>query len=218
MPKKVEIVHEAFALFRKWMERRGFRLVLRGEFQRDFVRLGLVAPRQTEGREIGFRYNASGLEVRVWTTYLDPEGPMKSKDEGWVLIKDGDRARYYARPMHRTKHFLRKLFMCARVAQIRIQERPHCPKCEKYMRIAYGSGLKSRYWECRRTELHADGRFAFRSWDYGLSEYPKAFSFVKELRKKRLPHQMKMRADGKRTGTAVLRRKSWRVTKPWNLE
>lgn len=220
MPKKVLPDAEAFARFCEWMERRDYRKLTRGEFGRDFVRLGLEAPRHREGREIGFVFYANRLEVRVWTTYLDPDGPAREEDAGWVLIKQGDKAKYFTPPLHRTKNFLRRLYQWADVARFRVLDRPVCPapSCNAFMGIRFGEGIGSRYWACMHINRHPSGAPEWADWDIGLkNRRPRAYAFVLAERKKRAQTRKRIRAAGGVPGTARRRRKKWGIRNPHNL-
>lgn len=219
MPKRVQVSAEAFTRFREYMEGRKFREISREESSRDFWRLKLTPPSPREGREVGFTLHANGLTAVVWTSYLLPEERLREKDYGWVLIREGDKARYFAHPMLRTKHFLGRMYRRAVVAQLRILNRPLCPVCRANMRIARGKGLKSRFWECRKVIRHPDKKPIFVDWDYELSleKYPKALAFVLAERKKRKRYRDRARAAGKRVGKAMMRREGWQVGRPENL-
>ena len=217
MPAKVLPSAEAFGKFREAMMGLGFRELLPIEFKKDWWRLRLVAPSPREGREVGFSYTANGLEVRVWTTFLASEGSAREKDEGWVLIKSGDRARYFTHPLRRTKHFLRRLYFWAQVVRFRVLDRPLCPVCGAYMRIAFGKAPKSRYWHCMRIARHQAGRPVWVDWDYALRSRPKALAFVLKERKKRERYRDKAREEGRPLGAALRRRRGWRVTRPDNI-
>lgn len=219
MPKTVQVAPEAFTRFCSFMEERGFRRITPEESRRNFCRLDLKPPSPREGREVGFVFDANGLTAIVWTSFLLPEWRLREKDCGWVLIRDGDVARYFAHPMFRTKHFLNRLYRRAVVAQLRVLNRPLCPVCRADMRIADGKGLKARYWECQRIIRHPNHKPVFVDWDHGLSpeKYPRAFAFVEMERKKRRRYRSRARKAGKRVGRALLRRKGWRVGRLENI-
>jgi len=213
MPKRVLPDAEAFARFTSALERQGFRKLSSTEFKKDFARLELIAPSPREGREVGFSYAANGLEVRVWTTFLAREGRARDSDAGWVLIKEGDTPRYFSRPFPRTKNFLHRLLWAASIARWRVEHRPLCPECRARMRIAYGSGVKSRFWRCTRT-LHE--KPVFLSWDYQLPQA--ALDFLRPLRNERKRYNARLRAEGREPGAAIQRRRGWKVGRPENIE
>jgi len=212
MPAKVLPSVEAFEKFRRALLRRGFMELLPTEFKQDWWRLRLVAPSHREGREVGFSFAANGLEVRVWTTYLAGEC-AREKDAGWVLIKDGDEAKYFTHPIHRTEGFLHTLLGYASVARQRILNRPLCPVCDTRMKIVRGKGLKARYWQCVRPLFHDQP--VSLPWDHGLPQA--ALDFLHPRRRARVRYRTKLRMKGKKPGAALRRRRGWRVGRPENL-
>ncbi len=185
----------------------GFRLVTDVEFRKNFVRLGLKAPRPRHGREVGFEFAANGLVVWVWTTWLARECQAREVDEGWVLIADGDEAVYFSHPLHRTKNFTQNLLRQAWLARWRVLHRPLCPKCKNFMDIVRGRGLKARYWRCDRRKAHTDQKPVSLDWDHGLPK--KAKKFVEASRKRRERYEKERKAEGKTLHTALLKRRSW---------
>ncbi len=212
MPTKVLPTIETFAWFREVLLRHGFREISTVEFKKDFRRLKLIAPSPREGREAGFQFSSNGLEVVVWTTFLTQHGYARETDAGWVLIKDGDNPRYF-KMLRRTKNFLRNLLYYAIIAQRRAKNRPLCDLCDKRMKIAFGKGIKSRYWSCTDSS-HARNKTS-KSWDTGLS--PAAIDFLKPERRRKARYVAKLRAEGKNPGTAIKRRKGWTVGRPENI-
>ncbi|OGG62660.1 hypothetical protein A3I46_03770 [Candidatus Kaiserbacteria bacterium RIFCSPLOWO2_02_FULL_54_13] len=213
MPSKVLPDAQAFAVFSERLKRRGFRKLSRTEFNKDFERLELIAPSSREGREVGFVFHANGLAVFVWTTFLAQESRARDKDAGWVLIKEGDEVKYFSHPLHRTKDFLHNLLGYARLAQLRVVNRPNCPECYARMDIVRGKGLKARYWKCDIPWEHK--RAVSLPWDYGLPQA--ALDFLRLPRKRRAQYRAKLRAEGKEPGVALRHRKGWKVGRPENL-
>lgn len=210
MPTKVLPTADTFAWLRTMLMKSGFRELSPVEFKKDFRRLKLEAPSPREGREAGFQFSSNGLDVIVWTTYLIEQGYAREMDAGWVLIKDGDDPRYF-KMLHRTKNFLLKLFYYAVIAQRRAENRPLCDLCYKRMNITFGKGIKSRYWSCIDPS-HA--KKVSKSWDTGLA--PAALEFLKHERKRRARYLAQLRAEGKRPGGAIRRRKGWTSGRPEN--
>lgn len=215
MPKQVLPDAMSFAAFSRALERRGFRKLSCGEFRSDFRRLALRAPQMRQGRETGFVFMANGLKVQVWTTFVEAEGCAREHDAGWVLIKQGDKIRYSSRPHHRTQNYLYNLLLSACVARQRVLHRPLCPKCASRMNIAFGKGLKARYWQCLRRDGHDDGKVTSVDWDFGLPD--DVLAFVERNRKKRAQYRKELRRKGKSAGVAMSQRKRWVVRKPQNL-
>lgn len=207
MPKKVLPDIHDFLWFKRQLQKMNFRPITRIEFRKDFERLKLQAPRPRPGREAGFMFFANGLTVRLWTTWLVYEQKAREVDAGWVLICEGDRALYFARPLSRTKNFLVNLVRRAWLAKWRVLHRPLCPSCEHFMDIVTGRSLKSRYWRCNRVKLHSDGKPTFRDWDWGLP--PKAKKYVRAERKRRAKYRARREAEGRQPYAAMLNRKPW---------
>ena len=211
MPKQNLPDQMSFEAFRRSLLSRGFRQISRPEFASDFKRLGLVAPSPREGREAGFFFYAHGLKVIVWTTFLEAEGRARKNDSGWVLITQGDKAKYFARKLHRTGNFFYRLLLAACIARQRVLNRPQCPLCNAYANITMGKALKSRYWSCRSP---AHQEYVSLPWDYGLPE--EVAKVVNRQRQERRADVKRRRARGETTGTAFKKRIGWKVTKPEN--
>lgn len=211
MPKQVLPTEISFRAFEQGLLRRGFRKITGTEFRKDFERLALKAPSPRPGRESGFAFTANNLTVVVWSTFVESEGAAREKDAGWVLIKEKDNPLYFSHPIHRTENFLYRLLEQASIARQRVLNRPLCPSCSALMRITQGRGLKSRYWSCS-SPAHT-GRVRL-SWDEGLPS--EVLARVAKIRKARAPYKKKLKAQGKKPGTAMLKRKGWTVGKPEN--
>lgn len=209
MPKQVLPDLESFQSFERSLYRRGFRKLSSGEFGRDRERLGLVPGRPREGKETGYIFSASGLSAVVWTTFLEREGAARDQDSGWVLIREGDEAQYFARPMRRTQNFLDRLLLSACIARLRVLHRPLCPKCGAFMNITRGRTLKQRYWSCAKG--HAKETLP---WDHGIP--PLALQYIEKMRKERARYKEKLAKVGKVPGKALLTRKPWKSERPQN--
>ena len=213
MPVKRLPTLEEFSDFKQKILDQGFREILKPEFTKTFERLGLVAPRYKEGREIGFSFSANNLHVIVWTTFLAVEQKAREQDLGWVLITEGDKAQYFAHPFRRTAGFLVKLLRYAWITKFRIVNRPLCPVCGKYMKISRGSNPKSRYWLCPKNDIHNSKESM--TWDVGLG--PKAQKFLDGERALRARYNKMLKKAGKPINQAMRKRKRWRVNKPQNV-
>ncbi len=219
MPEQVFPDELSYRHFVESLEERGFMRLSRPEVVSDFKRLGLEAPTPREGREEGFRFHGNGLMVIVWTTKT--RFGFRQQDAGWVLIREGDDVRYYSRPHPRTKNFLYHMLMDARIARWRVLYRPLCNECDAFMRIAFGAYLKSRYWRCNQRYRHADHKPKFCGWDNLRRKFPaEALAYIKRRRKQRskdrIKHWEEQLALGNTPGVAMLKRKPWKVTKPYN--
>lgn len=215
MPRKVLPALKDFLWFKRELTTRGFRPMYEVEFRRQFQRLGLKAPRPRQGREEGFTFFANNLSVVVWTTWLARQNKARESDAGWVLIAEGDRVLYFSHPIHRTRNFFLNLFRQAWLAQWRALHRPLCPECKKWMSIARGKGLKARYWVCGAWSQHDVKGTVRLDWDYGLP--PRAKRMVALLRRARARYRKQMLCEGREVVPAVLRRKPWRVERPYNV-
>lgn len=213
MPQKVLPDTAEFFAFNVCLKQLGFRKIQRTEFRGDMKRLGLKAPRPREGRETGFSYSANGLTVVVWTTFLDAQGRARDEDTGWVLIKEGDRPRYFSHPLRRTRDFLHRLFKYARACRNRILNRPLCPICKNYMQIEYGRFVGQRYWACFRQRFHRGPKFA--AWDHGLTKEDK--NFFKRERRLRILYYKRRREAGKPLHVARLERTRWLIMHSENI-
>lgn len=204
MPQKVWPSVADFQSFKRKLLRLGFRVM--NATDRRSVH-NLVPPRPRNGREVGFIFEANNLEVVVWTTWLEAENQIRESDEGWILIRKGRQALYFSRPLHRTKNFLLSLFLQARIAQLRVENRPHCPGCNSLMDIVRGRAMKQRYWRCDRVSHHPRHKPEWRAWDVCLS--PLAKKYVDDLRQKRLRYHEQLIAQGKEPFVAMRKRKPW---------
>lgn len=209
MPEKVLPDVLSFISFEKSLLGRGFRKIGKKEFSRDQIRLGLTPPSPRLGLEAGYVYAASGLTVVVWTTFLEAEGAARDEDSGWVLIKERDEARYFARPMMRTKNFFYRLLWAACIAMWRVEHRPLCPTCQAFMDITNGKALKQRYWSCSRGHKKVT-----LPWDHDL--HPAALEYLTKIRNERARYKKKLAKEGKTPGKALLKRISWKVKRPEN--
>lgn len=215
MPKQVLPNATAFKKFKHALLRRGFRQLSRTELRSDFKRLDLKAPSPREGREVGFRFDAGGHTAIVWSTFDEALGSARDKDAGWVLIREGDKVRYFSRPHSRTRNFLHNLLESACIAQQRMLNFPICPECRARMKIARGPAIKSRYYICRMIASHVSRRPVRLSWDHGLPAL--VLERVQKRRKKRQSYQEKLRKEGKAPSVALRRRIGWKVSRPQNL-
>jgi tRNA(Ile2) C34 agmatinyltransferase TiaS len=209
MPKQVLPTEEDFKRIKKTLISWGFWEIPVRTTANELRRRNLKAPRPRKGRETGFRYDANGLTVIVWTTWLKQYEHAREKDTGWILIREGEEVKYFDRPTHRTAKFVYHLLKRAQIAKERVDTRPLCPECGALMKIASGRGLKSRYWRCSDQKSHASKKPIRYDWDYGLS--PESKEYVISRRKKRAHYRRQREQQSKPPpGTAMLRRKTWK--------
>lgn len=156
--------------------------------------------------EIGFIFEANGLKVVVWTTWekADSMTRIRNSDAGWVIILDNERTVYFSHPIHRTKNFLQNLLYQVQIAWWRVLHRPKCPECDEFMDIAFGKGLKSRYWKCSRRLRHSNRKSINCPWDVALPSTIK--NYLKSLRGKRARYFKKRRREGKDVCAAMKKR------------
>jgi hypothetical protein len=214
MPKQILPSHEELAWFTQVLIRRGFRPVSMVEFRKVFERLVIIPPTPRIGRELGFTFSANGLEVVVWTTFVPEAGKARDQDAGWILIKEGDQVKYFARPVHRTKHYVHRLAWLACIARLRVLDRPTCPSCGAYMDIAMGEVVKSRYWRCRN-RVHKQINLP---WDINLPVEAKRY--LERIRSARRRYRDTLRREGRDEVVipAVFKRRGWTVGKSENLK
>ncbi len=216
MPVKMLPTLEDFLKFKEQILVLGFKQIGKKEFENDFYRLDLKAPRSQPSREAGFEFFSNGLRVKVWTTFVEPMSEARSSDLGWVLITKGDDAQYFAHPMRRTKNFFVNLLSYAKACKERIENRPTCndQRCRRLFIIKIGKG-GGRYWSCDNRELHGE-KLPKEDWDAGLSDQSQIF--VKQERKEKERYRTKRRKEGKSIGMAKITRKKWKVGMPQNKE
>src|SRR5690606_37802215 len=122
------------------LEEIGFKQKLSNDMQRIFERLGLELKRLNSKtkKEVGFEYSKNGLTVHVWTTWVAEDNAMNEQDSGWVLITEGDTAQYFAKPYKRCAGFIQRILSYAWIAMFKVENRPLCPTCGKFMNITQG--------------------------------------------------------------------------------
>ncbi len=219
MPKRAVLTVNDFLTIKNELERLGFREVGIYEFRNDFKRLGLQSPRKVSGREVGFKFEANHLIVKVWTSFEKKTGEFRKKDAGWVLICQGDDARYFSGKLHRTKNFVARILSFAWISKWKVEHRPLCPVCHAFMEITTGSkNPKSKYWSCEKILSHPNGKKSRLDWDHGITreKMPKAYLFLMKKRKKAAKYRAKLRKEGKPTDQAMFKRKKWKRKRPEN--
>ena len=207
MPKKVLPKSSDFAYISHELEKLDFKQISVNEFCETFKRLNLKAPRPRQGRETGFVFTRHGLRVVVWTTWIKSQGKARDTDAAWIVIAKGDKALYFSHPIHRTKNFCVNLLKQTWIARHRVLHRPHCSECGRFMEIASGKGVKSRYWCCFNKSGHKSNNLVYLEWDYNLPE--KAQKYVNGLRKKRAKHRNEVRKQNKPLNQAMIKRRLW---------
>jgi hypothetical protein len=211
MPKQCLPTPEEFTAFANELAKRSFHAISARELCKQSPQVWLVAPRKiegSEGDETGFRFHENGLTVIVWTTWMGKYQRAHISDAGWIIILDEKmNLCYSSRPIHRTKNFLKNLFMQARIARARVARRPRCGECNHFMRMVHGKGTKAVYWRCSRILDHKGGRAHSTPFDYGLPK--EALDYLSTRRKAHRKALLNLRAQGKTPFAAMRRRKLW---------
>ncbi len=216
--KKFGLTTEDFEFLDDKMKSMDFRKTSILGQKKLFRRLGLVPPREIKGRETTYLYHNNGYTVVVHTTYLEREKKWRGagEDAGWVLIKNRDRAVYFARPFQRKKGFLLKLLRYAWITKWKIDHRPLCPTCSAYMNVKRKSGSRQYFWMCDRKEKHESDGFVFLPWDYMLPKKATEFVTIRRAYTEKY-NELSKKAGIQRRPAGTIRKK-WIIKKPENLE
>ena len=195
----------------------GYHKVTKSNFRKTFIRLDLSAPRPVEGKETSYEYSSNNYTVKLHTTYLENERKWRdnSTDAGWVLIAEGDEAKYFARPFKRTKGFVLRFLLYARVTKWKIDNRPLCKECKDFMNIKRKRGSRQYYWGCFNNKRHSSGNAEFLSWDEGLSKEATEILEIRRLYAEK--YNAKNKKNGKIPTPAAVKRKKWPIGNPENL-
>ncbi len=228
MPKGVPVTFRAFQEFEEKICKLGFSEMSRKEIAIITEAHGLVPPRSPQPGEIGFKYSAHGYTVKVWTSCVravvekcrkcsagQADDVVVSReiggDMGWVLIVDAHGSeQYFSRPVLRTANFVRNILRRTWIAQRRIDRRPLCPECRKYLVISRNKH-GGFFWGCYHAELHSDGRPRFAGWDVALP--PRALKYAKMWREEFARYRRSLEKQGKKPRRAASLRKPWRSTR-----
>ena len=195
----------------------GYHKVAKSDFHKTFTRLDLSPPRPIEGKEASYRYTNNNYTVVLHTTYLEKEKKWrdKSTDIGWILIAEGDEAKYFARPFQRKKGFILKFLRYAWISKWKVDNRPLCPSCRHYMNISRRMGTRQYFWSCFKKEKHPSDNAEFLSWDHELPK--EAAEFLEIRRSVAEKYNIKNRKNNKKVIPAAVRRKKWPIGNPENL-
>ncbi len=178
---------ENFLEIRSELLKLGFKEKTLTQFRNDFARLDFhpSSNREYDGREVGFYYSLPhGWSVFIWTSYLSHLKRFRKNDAGRALILDRDRILYSVK-INRGRNFVRNLIVNAWILQVRVNERPICCACEKYMNIATKK-TGAHYFVCVNPAKHE--KSVSKDWDFnfkgvdGGKHRPKALEFM-ELRR-----------------------------------
>ena len=228
MAKKVEVTSEEFMRLDSELRELGFQRKFKKDMKNNFERLGLELTRhQRKAKgEVGYEFTKNGLTVHVWSSWVEEDGKANKNDYGWILISNGDPAKYFAKPFRRTEGFVTKLLSYAWISQWKVIHRPLCSECKRFMDITspnlkgrpleeFLTRLRQRFWVCNNPEAHE--KPVYLNWDAGLG--PKAKAFLAQRRKETAAYNKKRKLEGKNpSGTAILKRAgTWEVRKPENM-
>lgn len=207
MPARYEPTPQEFQSFCAELTIRGFReITVSDERSRELRAAFAFRKRHCGGRETGFVYRKGEYVVVVWTTWIDHMQCVRADDAAWVLILEKERIVYSTHPIHRTRNFLQRLSLQARIARWRLLKRPVCPECGRSMRIKWGEGAKSRYWSCANSAAHKNHGNLNRGWDDDMNFPDEAVRFIKSERKRRERYRAKARSEGREPGVAMKKR------------
>ncbi len=217
--KKTELLltEDDFLFLEKMILSMGYRNITRNDSSKEFLRLNLSPPRPIRGRETSYRYTNNGYTVFLHTTYLEASKKWRDKgtDAGWILIAEGDKARYFAKPFSRTKGFIMKFLRYAWVTKWKVDNRPLCPECKAYMHITKKVGTRQYYFICRNMISHKKEQPLFLPWDVGLPF--NALKFLNIRREYSEKYNKKIKDGGKAVTPARKIRKTWKIGRPENL-
>lgn len=215
--EKFRLTSDDFLFLDRKMLDIGYHKITRSDQKKLFQRLDLIPPREVTGRETTYFYTNHGYTAIVHTTYIEKEKRWREvgEDSGWVLIREGDHAVYFARPFKRTKGFIIKLLRYAWVTKWKVDHRHLCPECDSYMYIHRKKNTRQYFWICEKNTNHKENKPIFLSWDYLLPK--KATNFIRIRRSYTERYKNKNKKEGiERTPAAVIR-KLWIISNPENL-
>jgi hypothetical protein len=197
------------------MEKHNFRMLGADEFRLRMRNKHLRAPRKRPGREIGFIYEANGLEVWVWTSWLMEENKIRDADRGWVLITEEGVSKYFSRYTRRTKFFFTRLLRRAWITGWRVENLARCKACDRTYTIVRGPHLGQRYFKrfcyCIRTKENP----RTLPWNHNKHLMPAEAQEFVDAEEKSKRHTAKERkktekATGKKVVPERLTRRTWK--------
>ena len=188
MPAAVPVTYRQFCEIEYWCLAHGCVEIQGREVIRMIQVYGLRRHRVIVEGEVGFKYFENGLMVKIWTSCLRSEvercrrEPLISgdiivsrppgEDMGWIVItNEFNRAQYFARPTLRTKNFVRTLIQRAGITIRKVQYRPTCEICRKWM-VIFRKPTRATFWACfhRQTPFHFGSKPAWKGWDFALTK------------------------------------------------
>ena len=228
MPKAVPVTYADFLRIEATLKSLGFDEIHRGEVAIITLAHGLIPPRRIViAGEVGFKCSLNGYTVKVWTSCVREavercrEAPLFSRGEavgrppgedlGWIVVTDAfNHAQYFARPSLRTKNFVRTLCRRVWITLWKVQHRPLCEKCRKFMHI-FRKEDGGTFWACLRNAFHETTKPVWLGWDFGLP--PGALAFALAWRSEFHRYLKRERARGNNPQRARTIRHGWIETK-----
>ncbi len=194
----------------------GYQEITRKDSAKKFLRLNLNPPRTIIGREASYKYTNNGYTVILHTSFLKNENKWRNigTDAGWILIAEGDKPLYFARPFLRSKNFVIKFLCYAWITKWKVNNRPLCPLCKGYMDISRKYNSRQYFWSCDKNR-HTIGKPVNFPWDYNLP--PKALKFVNIRREKTKKYKAKIVKEERIVTPAAKIRRTWNLGNPQNL-
>jgi hypothetical protein len=178
--------------------------------------------------EVGFKFFENGLIVKLWTSCLRSKveecrrEPLISDDNivsrpagedmGWIVVtNEFNRAQYFARPTLRTKNFVKTLIQRAAITIRKVQNRPRCERCGKWMKI-FRKPSRATFWACFHKHILVTKRPTptWRGWDFALTA--RMLAIVTAWRKEFHRYLQAQRDKGNNPRPAAKIRKAWFAT------
>lgn len=225
MPERAQLATDDFSFIEEELIKLGYVRRIAKNVKMDFIRLGLVAPREIKGREASFITYNHGLNSLIWVSYDEVHKEWREVDLGWGLIRKGDKRQYCSKPLRRTPNFIQALLKRARVNKWRVDNRPLCPYCGAYMDIYERKDKKDKkptgqyLWACFKRDKHENKEPVFVGWDKIGSEKKlpaEIEDYVLMMRKRVADYKERNRKLGIVRTPARFIRKPWGMTKPDN--
>lgn len=231
MPAAVPVTYRDFCEIEAWCLDHGYVEITGREIIRIVEVYDLKRYRRyrivVEG-EIGFKFFENGLRINAWTSCLRSQveqcrkEPLISgdvivsrppgEDVGWVVItNEFGRAQYFARPTMRTKNFVRTFIQRIAITTRKVQKRPLCETCYRWMRI-FRKRTRATFWACfhRRIPKSKRPKPFWKGWDFALT--PLMLMLVVAWRREFHRYLARERAKGHEPRPASEIRKAWVAT------
>ncbi|MDQ5954788.1 MAG: hypothetical protein QG583_716 [Patescibacteria group bacterium] len=188
----------------------GFKSVTGAELKNLIPKSNLFELIEVLDNEIFFVHRAKRHRVIVRTTFIPELNDFipKGKGAGKIyVVKNWDQQVAYAtkRFYRRARRFWNDLGNYAHITKRKVDNVPKCPctLCNTRMSIVFKS-TNQVYWECRRSDLHPDGRYTTKHWDTGMP--PKFVDFLNKNRKRNRSYLKKLSNLFKKDGKVIVRK------------